>query len=248
MKNKIIYSIILVCVLGVWQYAGTRNGDVRLLISYPSISVSYFRENRVELLKAAAVTLSEAALGLTIATAVAFLLTIACFYKPALISFLMPAMVSSQVIPLIVFAPFMVIALGAGMSSKVALASVIAFFPIFINFSAGYASIARSIFELLDIYDAPKKFRIFKIYFPLSTPNIFAGLKISSTLAVIGAIVAEFAGAERGLGKNLLLTTTRLEPELLINSLVLSALTGGLLYSIISVMESRVGSWYLKAK
>lgn len=248
MRNKIIYSIILVCVVGVWQYAGTRNSDVRLLISYPSLSAGYFLENRGDLLTAAAVTLSEAALGLAIAAAVAFLLTIACFYKPGLLSFLMPAMVSSQVIPLIVLAPFMIIILGSGMSSKVALASVIAFFPIFINFSAGYASIPRNVFELLDIYDAPKRFRIFKIYFPLSTQNIFAGLKISSTLAVIGAIVAEFAGAERGLGKNLLLTTTRVEPELLINSLVLSALSGGLLYLLISITERRVGRWYLKAK
>jgi NitT/TauT family transport system permease protein len=205
-------------------------------------------ENRGELLTAAAITLSEAALGLAIAAAVAFLITIACFYKPGLLAFLMPVMVSSQVIPLIVLAPFMIIALGSGMSSKVAMAGIIAFFPIFINFSAGYAAINKNVIELLDIYDAPKKFRIFRVYFPLSTQNIFAGLKISSTLAVIGAIVAEFAGAERGLGKNLLLTSTRIEPELLINSLVLSALSGGFLYSLISITERRVGRWYLNAQ
>lgn len=77
-------------------------------------------------------------------------------------------------------------------------------------------------------------------------PNIMTGLKIAATLAVIGAIVAEFNGAEIGLGKNLFLAAKRLEPELMMSSLFLSSLLGGLMYFIIYLIEHRFGKWYLK--
>ena len=98
---------------------------------------------------------------------------------------------------------------------------------------------------MLDVYNADKTFRIFNVYFPLSLQNIFTGLKISSTLAVIGAIVAEFTGAEIGLGKNLFLGSIRLEPELLVNSVVLSALLGGTLFYIVYLLERYFGKWYI---
>ena len=71
-----------------------------------------------------------------------------------------------------------------------------------------------------------------------------AGLKISATLAVIGAIVAEFNGAEVGLGKNLYLAAKRLEPDMMMNSLLLSTLLGGVVYLCISMIENKLGKWY----
>ena len=77
-------------------------------------------------------------------------------------------------------------------------------------------------------------------------PQIMAGLKVAATLAVIGAIVAEFNGTEIGLGKNLFLAAKRIEPELMMSSLLLSALLGGFLYLSIYLIEYIFGKWYLK--
>lgn len=245
MKNKILYIILALILLILWEYFGRTNNSVRIFISSPSLSYNYFIENLSNLLLATFTTFYESLMGLIIATLFSFLLMIICFYRPSFLNFIIPIMVSSQVIPIIVFAPFIVLLLGIGVASKIVMASIISFFPIFINFCTGYNSIQKNILELLEIYNADKTFRIFKVYFPLSLQNIFTGLKISSTLAVIGAIVAEFTGAEIGLGKNLFLGSIRLEPELLVNSVVLSALLGGTLFYIVYLLEQYFGKWYI---
>lgn len=235
--------MVSVGLLGAWQYFGSTNQTVRLLLSSPSLVVGYFSENYTSLLHATQTTLIEAVAGLLIATAFSFVVMILCFYKPKLMDFVLPIMITSQVIPLIVLAPFFIILLGIGLSSKIAMAALMCFFPIFVNFAQGYKAIGQNIHELMHIYNANTATRIRQVYFPLSTPSIMAGLKISATLAIIGAIVAEFTGAEKGLGKNLFLSAIRLEPELMMSSLILSALLGALLFGSIIIIEKRLTGW-----
>jgi NitT/TauT family transport system permease protein len=113
------------------------------------------------------------------------------------------------------------------------------------NLLSGINSISTSIRELVFLYNGSNWFKIFKVSFPLSLQSIFTGLKISATLSVMGAIVGEFNGADIGLGKNLYLSAKRLEPELMMNSLLLSFLLGALLYLIVWRLEKVFGKWYL---
>lgn len=227
-----------------WQYFGSTNQTARLLLSSPSLVVEYFGENHTALLQATQTTLIEAVAGLLIATVFSFGIMILCFYKPNLMDFVLPIMITSQVVPLIVLAPFFIILLGIGLGSKIAMAALMCFFPIFVNFAQGYKAISPNIHELMHIYNADTRTRIRNVYFPLAMPSIMAGLKISATLAVIGAIVAEFNGAEVGLGKNLFLAAKRLEPDLMMSSLLLSTLLGGVVYLLISIIENKFGEWY----
>lgn len=239
-----LYILLSVVLLALWQYFGSHNQTVRLLISSPSLVAQYFSENAADLLAATKTTLLEAVAGLVIATTFSFATMILCFYKPKLMDFILPLMVTSQVIPLIVLAPFFILLFGIGISSKIAMAALMCFFPIFVNFAQGYKSISSNIHELMHIYNASLKFRIRHIYFPLSMSSIMAGLKISATLAVIGAIVAEFTGAENGLGKNLFISAIRLEPDLMMTSLFLSTLIGLILYGSIRLIEKSAFNWY----
>lgn len=241
MKKWMPYLLLSVSLFALWHYFGSYNQTVRLLISSPMLVAQYFIENTTDLITATKITLLEAIAGLIIATIFSFGMMILCFYKPKLMDFILPIMVTSQVIPLIVLAPFFIILLGIGLSSKVAMAALMCFFPIFVNFALGYKSINHNIHELMHIYNAPLWFKIKNVYFPLSLSSIIAGLKVSATLAVIGAIVAEFNGAEVGLGKNLYLSAKRLEPELMMSSLILSTLIGFLLFSIIRLFEIKRG-------
>lgn len=244
MKNKILYILLSVVLLAVWQYFGSTNQTVRLLLSSPSLVVEYFGANYASLLQATKTTLIEAVAGLLIATVFSFGVMILCFYKPKFMDFVLPIMITSQVIPLIVLAPFFIILLGIGLGSKIAMAALMCFFPIFVNFAQGYKAISQNIHELMHIYNADTWTRIRQVYFPLAMPSIMAGLKISATLAVIGAIVAEFNGAEIGLGKNLFLAAKRLEPDLMMSSLLLSTVLGLLFYGIIYLTEKKFGNWY----
>lgn len=244
MKRWLVYILLASSLLGLWQYFGSTNQTVRLLLSSPTLVAQYFVENTVDLLLATKTTLIEAVAGLVIATVFSFGMMILCFYRPGLMDYILPVMVTSQVIPLIVLAPFFIILMGIGLGSKIAMAAVMSFFPIFVNFAQGYKSISSNIHELMHIYDASPLFRVKNVYFPLSASSIMAGLKISSTLAVIGAIVAEFNGAEVGLGKNLFLSAKRLEPELMMTSLLLSTFLGALMFGSIRVFGHYYGSWY----
>lgn len=243
--RRIGYLIALMGFGGAWEYLAGSSPSVRLLVSSPSRMWMFFSQNTSDVLVATRTTLIEATLGLVLATAVAFAVMFLCFFRPRLIPYVLPAMVVSQVIPLIVLAPFFVIALGIGMASKVAMAAVLSFFPTFVNMAQGFRLIDSRVHELLEVYDTPTAIRIAKAYLPLSLPNIAAGLKVSATLAVIGAIVAEFAGAQVGIGKNLFLSAIRLEPDLMMVSVICAAVIGASLYSAISLIERQLGHWYL---
>ena len=243
MKNKILYIFLSVLLLAAWQYFGSTSQTVRLLLSSPSLVADYFGENYASLLQATQTTLIEALTGLLIATVFSFGVMILCFHKPKLMDIVLPIMITSQVIPLIVLAPFFIILLGIGLGSKIAMAALMCFFPIFVNFAQGYKAISQNIHELMHIYNADTWTRIRNVYFPLAMPSIMAGLKISATLAVIGAIVAEFNGAEIGLGKNLFLAAKRLEPDLMMSSLLLSTLLGVAFFGTIYFIEKRITNW-----
>jgi ABC-type nitrate/sulfonate/bicarbonate transport system permease component len=226
-----------------WQYFGSTNQTIRLLLSSPSLIVDYFEENYSNLLQATLTTLIEAVTGLSIAAVFSIGAMTLCFYYPSLMNFIMPIMIVFQVIPLIVLAPFFIILLGIGLGSKIAMAAIMCFFPIFVNFAQGYKAISSNIHELMHIYNASTWTRIRQVYFPLSMPSIMAGLKISATLSVIGAIVAEFSGATIGLGKNLFIGALRLEPELMMSSLLLSTLIGLGLFGLIKYFEHKFLKW-----
>ena len=240
MKNSLIYIILIIVLIIAWQYYGQTSNVVRLLISSPSNIIAYFGEAYPDLLKATGITLLEAVLGLLIATAFSFTTMVLCFYFPKFLNFVMPIMIGSQVVPLIVLAPFFILLLGIGLSSKVAMAALISFFPIFVNFGTGVNSIPKEILEFAHINKTNTYRKIKNIYFPLALPNIFTGLKIAATLSVIGAIVAEFTGAKIGLGKNLFLSAKRLEPELMMSSLLLSTLLGAVMFGVIILLEKSI--------
>jgi len=244
MKRRIIYLLLSAGIIAIWQYYGSHNQTVRLFISSPSLIVEYFSKNYSDLLNATYTTFLEAVMGLLIATCFSFGMMILCFYKPKFMEFILPVMITSQVIPVIVLAPFFIILFGLGVTSKIAMAAVISFFPVFVNFAQGYKAISVNIHELMKIYNAPLFFRISNVYFPLAMSSIMAGLKISATLAVIGAIVAEFSGAETGLGKNLFISAIRLEPDLMMTSLILSTIIGLGLFASIKLLERKFGQWY----
>lgn len=246
MKTRFwIYAALFLFGLSFWEFVTDHNDTVRLLLSSPSLSYHYFTSNSSNLIASTSVTLLESLAGLLIAVLFSFAAMILCLRFPKLMELVLPLMVSSQVVPLITLAPLFIILFGIGLAGKIAMAGLMCFFPIFVNFSTGVRMISKNIHDLMYVYNASKTFQVFGVYFPLSLPHIMTGIKISSSLAVIGAIVAEFSGADMGLGKNLFLAAKRLEPELMMCSLFLSTALGSSLYLLILGIERKIGKWYI---
>jgi len=248
-KSQNVRSVALFLVGGdfLWQAIGT-NARAALLISSPSRVCRYFISNQGDLIDDLAQTSIEALLGIILATTISFAIMLVCFYWPRLLATILPVTALSQVIPLITLAPLFILLFGIGTLSKLMMAALICFFPIFVGFAAGVRQISDEVLTVLYVYGATVWQRIRWAYLPQSLPHLMAGLKVASTLAVIGAIVAEFNGADIGLGKNLFLAAKKLEPELMMSSLILSSVLGGALFAGTVVIEWSFGKWYMKGK
>jgi NitT/TauT family transport system permease protein len=245
LKKFLFCVLALTSLLLFWEYSCQNSIKVKLLVSSPSLIFKYTQVNYYNILVATGTTFFESVTGLLLAILLSVSTMTICFIYPRLLSVVLPTFVAIQVIPLIALAPLLIMLFGIGYSSKIVMVVLISFFPLFMNFKDGFQQISESIHELLFIYSASLAFRITRIYFPLSMPNIFTGLKTSATLSVIGAIVAEFNGADYGLGKNLFLAAKRLDPELMMVSLILATALGGLLYAIMWRAEYIFGHWYI---
>jgi ABC-type nitrate/sulfonate/bicarbonate transport system permease component len=166
MRKWGVFILGAAAFLCVWEYFGHANNTVRLLLSRPSLVASYFVENQESLGIASLHTFVESILGLAAAIVFTSLVMGVCFYFPKLLQIVLPVMVFSQVVPLITLAPLFIMLLGLGIASKVAMAVLLCFFPLFVNFASGYVAIPRAVNELMYIYAAPRWFRILHVLAP----------------------------------------------------------------------------------
>lgn len=247
LRARALGFAIVVAVCVIWEAIGSESTSFRLLFSSPSRIYTFAFSEAGNLVQAFGVTLAEAALGLVLSTVIALVCALCCFLFPEVLPLIRPALVAVQVIPLVVFAPFLVIALGYGFWSKVAMASIMAFFPTFVSALSARNSLSRAFDEFLDIYNASRADRVFRVYLILALPGIFSGLRVAATLSVVGAIVAEFTGATIGLGKNIFLTSVRLDPELLWTSVAGSCVIGWLLYGVVRILERLLVGWHFES-
>jgi NitT/TauT family transport system permease protein len=146
------------------------------------------------------VTLQEVIVGLVLGLTTA-IITGYFLAKSRLVErVLSPYIVASQSIPIVAIAPLMVIWLGPGILSKILTSALIVFFPVLVNTIVGLRSVPRELYDLMKSLQASPWQRIVKLEIPASLPVFLGGLRIGATLAVIGAVVGEFVGADKGLG------------------------------------------------
>jgi len=146
------------------------------------------------------VTLQEVIVGLALGLSAA-IVTGYFLAKSRLVErVLSPYIVASQSIPIVAIAPLLVIWLGPGIFSKILTSALIVFFPVLVNTIVGLRSVPRELYDLMRSLQANSWQRIIKLEIPAAMPVFLGGLRIGATLAVIGAVVGEFVGADKGLG------------------------------------------------
>lgn len=170
-----------------------------MLPSPRAVAEAFIRDFPV-LMKHASVTLTESFLGLLLGVLLAFLLASLMDRFPLLYHALYPLLVITQTIPTIAVAPLLVLWMGFGMAPKITLVVITTFFPIAISLLDGYRSVDPDAVHLLRSMGAGRV-KIFRyIKFPSALGSFFAGLKVSASYAVVGAVVAEWLGGFEGLG------------------------------------------------
>jgi NitT/TauT family transport system permease protein len=152
-----------------------------------------------------------------------------------------PYLVAAQAIPILALAPLLVLWFGNGLASKVVICAVIVFFPVAIATMVGIRSVDARLIELGRSLRATDRQILTSIEIPGALPSIFGGLRVGVTLAVVGAVVGEWAGASRGLAVLLNLARGSLfDIPLMFATLLTIALVGVALYLVVVVLERRL--------
>lgn len=188
-------------------------------------------------------TLEEAVLGFLVANLISVFCAFIISFKSSLEDAIMPLAVLLKTIPVIALTPLLVIWFGSGIYSKIATAALICFFPSLVNVLRGIKSLDRDFLQLFKVYSASRWQLIKMLIFPSILPYLFSALKVSSSLAVIGALVGEFIGANKGLGFFILVNYYNLNTPLVFAGIIMASLIGIAFYYTIHFIEKRAITW-----
>jgi NitT/TauT family transport system permease protein len=183
--------------------------------------------------------------GFALSIAVGVPLAIMITYSPVLRRVIYPMILALQSVPKVAIAPILLLWVGYGLKSGIVVAATVAFFPVVISTAAGLESIDRELLELTRSLDSSSLKVFLKVRLPWAMPHIFSGLKVAITLAVIGAIVAEFIGADKGLGYLILTNSGALKTSVVFFVVLILSLLGIALFYTVEAIERAVCPWYM---
>jgi len=189
------------------------------------------------------VTALECVYGFALSLAIGIPIAVVMTYSRIANQMFYPLLVASQSIPKVAVAPILLIWFGTGIKSKLAMAFVIAFFPVVVDTATGLRSTSPDLLELARSLQCTRLQTFFKIQLPSALPSIFSGAKIAVTLSVIGAVIGEFIGSNEGLGNLLLTANSQLNSPLVWASLTVLSVLGMILYGLVVLAEKLLMPW-----
>lgn len=189
------------------------------------------------------ITFAEAVGGFVLSLVLGVGFAIGVVYSRHLQNTIYPLIVILYAMPKSALAPLMVIWIGYGIFSKMAIAFLVAFFPIVVNTVVGLKEVEPELLDLARIYRGSQAEIFRKIRLPNSLPYMFAGIKVAIVLSVTGAIVAEFVAANQGLGYLVLQANYSLDTAFALVVLLILALLSLGLFMAVDVLQRRVAPW-----
>lgn len=225
----------------LWELAVEVFGISSFELAKPSEFLAEMWHSRDMLWDATWVTTQEIVYGFVLSFAIGVLIAVLIVRFGWLERALYPLIVLFQVVPKIALAPIFILWFGYGLAPKLLLIVVITFFPITLNMIVGLKAIDQDLLLLMRSVGSSRNQILTRIQIPTSLPYLFAGMRIAITLAVIGAVVAEFSGAENGLGYLIQFASTQLDTPLMFAALTLVSLLGLILYYGMSLLEFVLG-------
>jgi NitT/TauT family transport system permease protein len=235
--------LLMALILAAWE-ALVHLFDVQpYVLPAPSEIVAKIYLERVLIFGHLGVTLYEIIAGYILACIVGFGLSVAIVYSKAFRRGVLPLIVAAQTIPVIAIAPILVIWFGYNDVPRIIITALVAFFPLTVSFVTGLESLEPELINFFRSLNA-SGFQIFrKLRLPAALPNIFAGLKVATTLAVIGATISEWVGASAGLGYLMAQDTQQINTARVFASLVVLGTFGIGFFALIGLLQRFCMPW-----
>ena len=198
--NRVSSWVLIVLIAILWQILSVAEIVPNYMLPSPVDVIRAFVTDFPLLMHHAKITLLEATLGLSIGVALGFVVAVIMDRFKFAYRAIYPLLVITQTVPTVAIAPLLVLWLGYGMAPKITLIVIVTFFPITIGLLDGFASADSDTIKLLQSMKASKA-QIFRhIKLPSSLPYFFAGLRVSASYSIVGAVIAEWLGGFSGLG------------------------------------------------
>lgn len=243
MRRWIFTLLLLAAFVGAWQVVASLPGVDRLILASPAETARALGDDRSLLLDNAWVTLTEVLLGLAVAVGLGVAAAIGMHLVRPLRDAAYPLLVASQAIPVVVIAPLLVLAFDYGIGPKIAIVALICFFPITVNLLDGLRGTDPELLKLMRSLGASRGQTLRKVELPACLPYLFSGLRVAATVSVIGAVFGEWAGAEDGLGRLVLLGSQQLEtPRTYAGVVILTAMAVAL-FGLVTLAERVAVPW-----
>lgn len=246
MRRVLLAGALLGACLGAWAWLASLSSVDDLTLASPGEVAQAFEDDWGLLWDNAWVTLAEVLLGLAIAIVAGVVFAVGMHLSRAMRDAAYPLLVGSQAIPIVVLAPIFVLAFDYGIGPKLAIVALICFFPITVNVLDGLRAVDREQLALMRSFGASRLRTLRAVELPAALPSFFSGLRVAATVSVIGAVFGEWAGADEGLGRLVLLGNNQLQTPRVYAGIVILTLMAVALFALASLAERLACPWNRK--
>jgi ABC-type nitrate/sulfonate/bicarbonate transport system permease component len=246
MRRVALATGLIALFVLAWQGVASLESVDDLTLASPVETFHALRDDWGLLMDNARVTLVEVVLGLALSVVAGTLFAVGMHLLRPLRDAAYPLLVGSQAIPIVVLAPLFVLAFGYGIGPKLAIVALICFFPITVNLLDGLRSAPPELLKLMRSMGASRLRTLWSVELPAALPSLFSGLKIAASVSVIGAVFGEWAGADEGLGRLVLLGNNQLQTPRVYAGIVILTLMAVGLFALTAVAERIACPWNRK--
>jgi putative hydroxymethylpyrimidine transport system permease protein len=248
MSRFLLSAALLVAFVVAWQAVASLDSVDDLTLASPVETFEALRDDRSLLWDNTLVTLEEVLLGLAVSALAGMLFAVVMHLFRPLRDAAYPLLVASQAIPVVVLAPIFVLAFGYGIGPKLAIVALICFFPITVNLLDGLRSVEPELLKLMRSLGASRLRTLRSVELPAALPYLFSGLKIAAAVSVIGAVFGEWAGADEGLGRLVLLGNNQLQTPRVYAGIVILTVMAVALFALTALAERVACPWNRKER
>lgn len=236
-------TVAVVALFLIWEGVVRGFGIREFLLPAPSVILATSIEVWPTLLGHTLATLGTVMGGFVASILISLPLAMLIASSPAISAALYPLLVVTQSIPKVALAPILIIALGANEVPRIIVTFLVAFFPLVVGSVAGLLATPPELIELGRACRAGRLQELARIRLPFAIPFVFGGLKVAAALSVVGAVVAEFVGAEAGLGYLIQTSMAFFRTPLAFAAVVVLAIMGILLFQAVALAERLLFPW-----
>jgi NitT/TauT family transport system permease protein len=240
--------LVLALTMILWEASVWFFQASPLILPAPSAILAAFMETPGLFIRHLGFTLAVTAAGFVLAVVIGIILAIAIVYSPFLERTVYTLLVALNSIPKVALAPLFVIWMGTGTEPKIAIALMLALFPIVIDMVLGLRSVEPDMLHLARVSKASPLQVLLKIRFPCALPSLFAGMKVAVSFALVGAIVGEFVAGSMGLGFQILVAQGQFDTVRVFVSLLLLGVAGTILFFLVDYAERLMLPWHVSQR